>query len=230
MRVFVVLSVLLLAGCGSSPAPDAPRSTAPPTTASPARADAGPASESKPRVVFLGDSLTAGLGLPADQSYPAIIGRKLKAQGHDVEIVNAGVSGDTSAGGLRRLEWSLQGDVRVLVVALGANDGLRGLPAGEMKKNLKAILDQAASRNIPVVLAGMEAPPNFGADYTRDFRQVYADLAKEYDVRFVPFMLLGVAGNPSLNQSDGIHPNARGAEMVADLIWAELEPLMRRPT
>lgn len=184
---------------------------------------------SKPRVVFLGDSLTAGLGLPSDQSYPALIGKKLKASGYDYEIVNAGVSGDTSAGGVRRLEWSLDGEVRVLVLALGANDGLRGLPPGEMKKNLAAVLDRAKARNIPVVLAGMEAPPNYGPEYTREFRTVYADLAAEYDVRFVPFLLRGVAGDAALNQGDGIHPNARGAQMVADLVWPELEPLLRRP-
>lgn len=179
--------------------------------------------------MFLGDSLTAGLGLPIAQSYPSLIGKKLEQKGFNYEIVNAGVSGDTSAGGLRRLDWSLQGDVHALVLALGANDGLRGLPPAEMKKNLKAVLDRAKERNIPVVLAGMEAPPNFGQDYTREFRQVYIDLAKEYDVRFVPFMLLGVAGNPTLNQGDGIHPNSRGAEMVAELIWKELEPALPRP-
>jgi acyl-CoA thioesterase-1 len=173
--------------------------------------------------------LTAGLGLPSDLSYPALIGRKLTANGYDYDIVNAGVSGDTSAGGVRRLEWSLEGDVRALVLALGANDGLRGLPPDDMKKNLEAVLDRAKERDIPVVLAGMEAPPNNGPEYTRDFRQVYADLAKAYDVRFVPFLLRGVAGDPSLNQGDGIHPNARGAQRVADLVWAELEPLLRRP-
>lgn len=226
MRGFAV--VLLLAGvaCGRDPAPT-PTSAPPPAAAESRQPTAAAA---KPRVVFLGDSLTAGLGLPANQSYPSLIGGKLKARGFDVEVVNAGVSGDTSAGGLRRLDWSLDGDVRALVLALGANDGLRGLPTGDMKKNLAAVLDRAKARNIPVVLAGMEAPPNFGPDYTREFRQVYSDLAQEYDVRFVPFMLDGVAGNPALNQPDGIHPNARGAEIVADIIWKELEPLMRRPT
>lgn len=227
MRTLVVLFVLSLAGCGGDSSPvQEPRPAARPAGPAPNAAE----SQSAPRIVFLGDSLTAGLGLPADQSYPSLIGKKLQQQGLDFAIVNAGVSGDTSAGGLRRLDWSLQGDVRALVVALGANDGLRGLPPEEMKKNLSAVIERARDRNIPVVLAGMEAPPNFGADYTREFRQVYADLAEEYDVRFVPFMLLGVAGDASLNQSDGIHPNARGAQMVADLIWAELEPLMRRPT
>jgi acyl-CoA thioesterase-1 len=228
MRTFVACAVLSLcvAGCGggepsSKPATSLTLETKPSAPAAVVAA--------KPRVVFLGDSLTAGLGLPADQSYPSLIGRKLKEKGYDFEVVNAGVSGDTSAGGLRRLEWSLEGDVRALVLALGANDGLRGLPPDEMKKNLAAAIERARSRNIPVVLAGMEAPPNFGADYTRAFRQVYTDLAKEYDVRFVPFMLNGVAGNAALNQGDGIHPNARGAAIVADLIWAELQPALPRP-
>lgn len=228
MREFAVLAVVVLAAaCGrnESTAAGGDARAAPVASAAPA----AQAQATKPRIVFLGDSLTAGLGLPADQSYPSLIGEKLKDKGYDFEIVNAGVSGDTSAGGLRRLDWSLQGDVRALVLALGANDGLRGLPAVEMKKNLQAVLDRARARNIPVVLAGMEAPPNFGQDYTREFRQVYADLSQEYGVPFVPFMLLGVAGNPSLNQSDGIHPNARGAAIVADLIWAELQPVLPRP-
>lgn len=226
MRTIVFLCVLgIVTGCSREPAPA-------PTTS--LKLEVGPSTTpvvagSKPRIVFLGDSLTAGLGLPSDQSYPALIGKKLNERGYDFEIVNAGVSGDTSAGGSRRLDWSLEGDVRVLVLALGANDGLRGLPTDEMKKNLTLVLDRAKARNIPVVLAGMEAPPNNGPEYTRAFRQVYADLAKEYDVRFVPFLLLGVAGNPALNQGDGIHPNARGAEIVADLVLAELEPALRRP-
>jgi acyl-CoA thioesterase-1 len=224
MRTIVLLCVLgLAAGCSREPSTSAPVNSPEP------RRD-NPSAPSKPRIVFLGDSLTAGLGLSADLSYPSLIGKKLKEQGYDFEIVNAVVSGDTSAGGSRRLDWSLEGDVRALVLALGANDGLRGLPTDEMKKNLRLVLDRAKSRNIPVVLAGMEAPPNNGPEYTRAFRQVYTDLAKEYDVRFVPFLLLGVAGDPSLNQGDGIHPNARGAEMVADLVLAELEPVLRRQT
>ena len=218
--VVVVLLLVSLPACGREPE----RAAAP---AAPA-ARVAPAS-AKPKIVFLGDSLTAGLGLPSDQSYPSVIAKKLKERGYDYEIVNAGVSGDTSAGGARRLDWSLEGDVRALVVALGANDGLRGLPTDEMKKNLAAVLDRAKARQIPVVLAGMEAPPNNGPEYTREFRKVYADLVEEYDVRFVPFLLLGVAGDATMNQSDGIHPNARGAEIVAGLVWAELEPLLRRP-
>ena len=223
MRTLVLIFILAtVSSCAREPEPI---STSSPAANKPAATNV----PSKPRIVFLGDSLTAGLGLPSDQSYPYLIGKKLKESGYDYEIVNAGVSGDTSAGGVRRLDWSLEGDVRALVVALGANDGLRGLPTDEMKKNLELVLDRAKARNIPVVLAGMEAPPNNGPEYTREFRKVYADLANEYDVRFVPFLLLGVAGNPSLNQGDGIHPNARGAEIVADLVWPELEALLRRP-
>ena len=183
----------------------------------------------RPRIVFLGDSLTAGLGLAADQSYPALIGQRLASEGLNYDVVNAGVSGDTSAGGLRRLEWSLEGEVAVLFVALGANDGLRGLSPAELKKNLGAVIERANARGVIVILAGMEAPPNFGADYTRQFRGVYTELAQTHRVRFLPFLLDGVAGNASLNQADGIHPNVRGAQMVADLVWAELKPALARP-
>jgi acyl-CoA thioesterase-1 len=176
--------------------------------------------------VCLGDSLTAGYGLSADEAYPARLAEHLREAGLDYEVVNAGVSGDTSAGGLRRLDWSLSGDVAVLVLALGANDGLRGLPPAELRANLARIIETARRRQIRVVLAGMEAPPNFGAVYTRDFRAVYADLARQYDVAFVPFFLDGVAGVPALNQADGIHPTADGQRRVAASIWRALAPLV----
>jgi len=225
-RILSLFIVLLLAACGRDTTPAPAPAAAPQATTAPE----APQALKAPRIVFLGDSLTAGLGVPTDQSYPSLIAKRLAAQGLDFEIVNAGVSGDTSAGGLRRLDWSLEGDVKLLVLALGANDGLRGLPTSDLKKNLASVLDRARAKQIPVILAGMEAPPNNGADYTREFRNVYADLAEEYDVPFIPFLLQGVAGNASLNQADGIHPNARGAEIVADLVWKELEPVARRPT
>jgi acyl-CoA thioesterase-1 len=187
-----------------------------------------PPATSRPRIVFLGDSLTAGLGLPPDQSYPALIQRRLDKEGYSFEVVNAGVSGDTSAGGLRRLDWSLEGDVRVLVVALGGNDALRGLSPSELRKNLDFILNRAAARKVTVILAGMEAPPNNGRDYTDQFRAVYAELASRHKLRLIPFLLDGVAGDPTLNQADGIHPNARGAEIVADLVWRQLQPVLER--
>jgi acyl-CoA thioesterase-1 len=160
---------------------------------------------------------------------PSLIQARLDANGYRYEVINAGVSGDTSAGGLSRLNWSLTGDVHVLVVELGANDGLRGLPVDAMKRNLDQIITRAQQRQIKVLLTGMEAPPNYGATYTKEFRQVFADLAREHKVTFVPFYLQGVAGNPSLNISDGIHPNATGARMVETTIWRALEPLLSKP-
>ena len=134
----------------------------------------------------------------------------------------------TPAGGLRRLDWSLQDGARVLIVALGANDGLRGLPVAELKRNLAQIIETAQSKKLVVVLAGMEAPPNYGSEYSVSFRQAYRDLAIQYNVRFVPFLLDKVAGQPSLNQADGIHPNLRGAAIVADTVWAALKPELDR--
>jgi len=179
--------------------------------------------------VALGDSLTAGLGLPVNQSYPALLQERLKAEGAGYQIVNAGVSGDTSAGGLSRLDWALDGDVRVLIVALGGNDALRGLPAAQLKENLEQIITRAQKRGITVILAGMEAPPNYGRDYIVAFHQVYPALAKEYHVALVPFLLAGVAGQDSLNQRDGIHPSAEGARIVADNVWKVLNPVIETP-
>jgi acyl-CoA thioesterase-1 len=143
----------------------------------------------------------------------------------DFEVVNAGVSGDTSAGGLERLDWALDGDVRVLIVALGANDGLRGLPVDQLERNLAQVIERAQARGIAVILAGMEAPPNYGPDYIVAFHRVYTSLAGKYHVPLVPFLLQGVAGNASLNQADGIHPTAAGARIVADNVWAVLQPV-----
>lgn len=183
----------------------------------------------RPRIVFLGDSLTAGYGLARDQSVPALLQRRLDREGYAYEVVNAGVSGDTSAGGLSRLDWSLDGEVALLVVELGANDGLRGLPVSAMKSNLDAIITRARARGITVVLTGMEAPPNYGAAYTTEFRQAFRDLARTHDVPFVPFFLEGVAGLPHLNIADGIHPNAEGARVVEANVWRVLEPLLDEP-
>lgn len=238
MRQTVLLLAIwgLLAGAACRPSTPGPSTPEGPSGArasgrsgQAAAAESSVKKASKPRIVFLGDSLTAGLGLAADQSYPALLQRKLDERGYHYEVVNAGVSGDTSAGGVRRLDWSLEGDVKILVVALGANDGLRGLSPQDLKANLSAVLDRASQQGITVILAGMEAPPNYGADYTRQFRDVYVDLAKTYEVRFVPFLLQGVAGISGLNQADGIHPNARGAQLVADLVWSALEPALARP-
>jgi acyl-CoA thioesterase-1 len=178
-------------------------------------------------VVFLGDSLTAGYGLDADQAYPSLVQQRLRAAGLAADVVNAGVSGDTSAGGLRRLDWALDGDVKVLVVALGGNDALRGLSTEELRRNLAAIIERAMARRLTVILAGMEAPPNLGRAYTSSFRQVYRDLAAQYRIALIPFLLEGVAGRPRLNQADLIHPNAEGARKIADLVWPHVERAVR---
>ena len=145
--------------------------------------------------------------------------QKLHDAGIALEVVNAGVSGDTTADGLRRANWALEGDVRLMILALGANDGLRGLPPGQMKSNLQSIIHRARQRAIPVLLVGMEAPPNYGEQYASAFRQVFQDLARENKVTFVPFLLDGVAGVSDLNQADGIHPTSEGAARIADHLW-----------
>jgi acyl-CoA thioesterase I len=217
--------LLLFAGCSRSPQPPA-QQTAPAKPATPA-ASVNPDDTGHPKIVVLGDSLTAGLGLLEAQAYPALLQEKLNVDGYEWDVINAGISGDTSAAGLQRIDWALgQGDVRILVLELGANDGLRGLPIAEMKKNLGAIIERAQEKRISVLLAGMEAPPNFGPEYTVSFRQVYRDLAREYKVTLLPFLLDKVAGVPSLNQSDGIHPNIEGARIVADTVWNVLRPMV----
>ena len=225
-RLIVPVAVV----CASCGQPEAIRTAheAEPAAASPAAES--PSSSSAPRIVFLGDSLTAGYGLAKGESVPSLIQKRLKDAGYPYEVVNAGVSGDTSAGGLNRLEWSLAGDVKVLVIELGANDGLRGLPVAGMKQNLTEIITRAQARNIKVILTGMEAPPNFGPAYTSEFRGVYRQLAKEHDLVFVPFYLDGVAGIPNLNIADGIHPNAEGSRIVEKTVWAALEPLLTKRT
>jgi acyl-CoA thioesterase I len=210
----------------AAPTPPVPRAQAVPEPG-PEWSASEPAAEPRPEIVFLGDSLTAGLGLDAPLSFPSLIQQRLDERDLPFAVVNAGVSGDTSAGGLRRLQWSLHGQPRVLVVALGGNDGLRGLPPEELKKNLAAIIEAGQQEGLQVILAGMEAPPNNGPDYAARFRRVYPELAKTYDIPLIPFLLEGVAGEPALNQADGIHPNPEGARRVADTVWTALEPVLK---
>jgi acyl-CoA thioesterase-1 len=218
-----VLAALALAAaaCGAKPEPPATSTAAANATSATATVPAS----TQPRIVALGDSLTAGLGLAPDQAYPALLQVRLKSAGLDYEVINAGVSGDTSAGGLERLEWALQGNVKILIVALGGNDALRGLPAAALAANLSQIIERARARQIRVILAGMEAPPNYGRDYIVSFHKVYPALVEKYQVAFVPFLLQNVAGLAELNQADGIHPTPAGARIVADNIWAVLKPL-----
>jgi acyl-CoA thioesterase-1 len=180
-----------------------------------------------PRVVALGDSITAGYGIQQNEAYPALLQKKLRENGYTLEVTNAGVSGDTTADGLRRLDWALDGPVQVLILALGGNDALRGLPPEQMKENLQRIITKTRQRGISVLLVGMEAPPNFGERYTSEFRKVFRDLAADNRVPLVPFLLEGVAGIADLNQADGIHPTARGAARIADLLWPPLEKIIQ---
>jgi acyl-CoA thioesterase-1 len=226
-RILSAASVLMSLVCASCGQPETALATA--RRSSPSTS-VQPQTSRLPRIVFLGDSLTAGYGLAKEESVPSLIAAHLRADGYAYDVVNAGVSGDTSAGGLSRLDWSLDGDVRILVLELGANEGLRGLPVENLKRNLTDVISRAAARGIKVVLTGMEAPPNFGAAYTSEFRRVYRDLAREHDVTFVPFYLEGVAGIPSLNIADGMHPNAEGARIVERTIWHAIEPLLDTKT
>jgi len=219
--------VLATISCGRSKQPEPIAERA----ADPAPADTVPAvppTPTAPRIVALGDSLTAGLGIPREDAYPAVLQRRLKDEGYPLEVINAGISGDTTADGLRRANWALEGDVRLLILALGANDGLRGLPVSQMKDNLQSIIHRARQRGIPVLLVGMEAPPNYGEQYAAAFRLVFQDLARDNKLTFVPFLLEGVAGMPDLNQSDGIHPTSAGASRIADHLWPAVEQLIEK--
>ena len=204
-------------------------SNVPAPGASPTPSSAAPSSDqSLPKIVAFGDSLTAGLGLTAAESYPSILQKKLDADGYKYEVVNAGVSGDTSAGGLRRIDWALEGDVRFVILELGANDILRGLPVAEMKKNLGEIIERAKRRGAGVLLAGMYAPTNAGSDYQREIHEAFQSLAREHEVTLIPFFLDRVAGIESLNQADGVHPNAEGSRIIAETVYEALRPLLEK--
>lgn len=179
-------------------------------------------------ILFFGDSITAGYGIDTEDAFPALIQNKLDSNNFNYRAVNAGLSGETSAGGLRRVDWVLQQSVDIFVLELGGNDGLRGVDPADTKRNLQGIINIVREKNpnITVILTGMEAPPNMGQNYTDTFRDVYRDLARENDLQFIPFILEGVAGIPELNLPDGIHPTEEGHEIVADLVWETLYPLL----
>jgi acyl-CoA thioesterase I len=179
-------------------------------------------------VVTLGDSLTAGLGVAADEAWPALIESRLRREGYAYRVLNAGVSGDTTAGGLRRVDWVLRSRPEVAVVALGANDGLRGLATDAMESNLLAIVERLRAGGARVLVAGMQVPPNYGAAYSRAFSGVFPDVARRTGSVLVPFLLDGVAADPRLNQPDGIHPNAAGHRAIAEHIWPHLVALLTR--
>ena len=187
-----------------------------------------PAAADPVRILVLGDSLAAGYGLPAADGFVAQLERALEQAGHDAQVIDAGVSGDTTAGGLARLDWALAGGADAAIVELGSNDALRGIDPGVARANLDAILASLAERGIPVLLAGMLAPRNLGEDYVRAFDAIYPELARKHDALLHPFFLEGVAGDPSLNQGDGIHPNAQGVAAIVEAILPKVEALIGR--
>lgn len=216
--------VVLLGGCeqDETPAPTA----ADPAVPHPPATTAATQTARLPRVVFLGDSITAGFGVDADQAFPALVRDALAEDGVEVDVVNAGVSGDTTAGGLARLDWLLRQKPDVLVVGLGGNDGLRGQDVKSSERNLRAIVTQAREAGARVLLLGMMMPPNYGPEYTANFREIYPRVANELNVPLVPFLLEGVGGEAHLNQRDGIHPAAEGHERVAANVLPHLRELL----
>ena len=209
-HLVAVAALTAALGCGGNSPTDPSAGTDPP-----------------PVVVALGDSLTEGPGIPANQAYPAILQQRIRDAGYPHIVINRGVSSDTSADALLRLNAALVPDARVLIVALGANDGLRNVPVEDVRRNLSTIIETAQGRQIRVLLAGMEAPPARSLQYSLEFHQIFPDLAQQYNVPLMPFLLAGVFGVPSLNLADAFHPNAAGHRRIAENMWPHLEPLLR---
>ena len=184
------------------------------------------ADDDRPRIVAFGDSLTAGLGVAAEEAYPARLQRRLDEQGLRYRVINAGVSGDTTAGGLRRVDWVLKSRPDLVILELGGNDGLRGLNLDDTKANLERIIKRCHDASVTVILAGMKLPPNYGAEYTKGFEAIFPALAKQYRLTLIPFFLDGVAGSASLNQADGIHPTSEGYRIIADKVLETVKPLL----
>lgn len=216
--------LLSMTGCGTRPAAEAP-SVASPAAAPSADADSA---DNRPTVVAFGNSLTAGLGVETSQNYPAQLQARIDSRGYRYRVVNAGVSGDTSAQGLNRLDAVTRLRPVLVIVEFGANDGLRGVPVEETRRNLEEIIRRLSAAGSKVVLAGMEIPPNYGPEYTRAFHDIYPQLARQERVVLVQFLLQGVGGIPRLNQADGIHPTAEGYAIVTANVWKALEPLLKK--
>jgi acyl-CoA thioesterase I len=229
--LLLALLIPALSACAPEVSDDSPRAARKALAVRPgARPVAAPAAapaQRAPLVVFLGDSLTAGLGLDEDQAFPAVVEREIREEGIAIRAVNAGVSGDTSAGGLSRLSWLLGQRPAVVVVGLGANDGMRALPVEETEKNLREIVRRAQAAGARVLLLGMRIPPNYGPDYAGRFEAMYPRIAEDLEVPLVPFLLEGVGGIRSLNQEDGIHPTAEGQEVLAETVQPYLEKVLQ---
>ena len=185
-------------------------------------------SKEKAVVLAFGDSLTADYGVKDEESYPSKLQEKISSAGFPHKVVNAGVSGDTTAGGVRRIRWLMKHEPEIVILALGANDGLRGLSIDEMRKNLEIMITICREHNAQILLAGMKALPNYGEDYMREFETVFPELAEKHDLIFLPFLLEGVAGEREYTQSDGLHPLASGYSIITDLVWQRLKPMLKK--
>ena len=230
-----MLFCLTLLGCddeqGASVGIAQPQGAAPPAlrtqdNVAPSRQQEQLTRNDLPRIVAFGDSLTAGLGVAPDEAYPGKLARWLREQGFAYDVINAGVSGDTTAGGLRRVGWILKNEPTLVILELGANDGLRGQPLIETYNNLSAIIARLHAKGVIVVLAGMQLPLNYGDDYTQGFSDLFVRLAQEHDIALIPFFLEGVATHQHLNQGDGLHPNSEGYSIVVQNVWTTLEPIL----
>lgn len=218
----LLLSFLGWSGCQGSPAPaDVERGA---KVSSPLPSPPG----KEHVIVTFGDSLTAGLGIGLDEAYPAVLARKIKDAGYPYRVINAGVSGETTAGGLRRVHWILENRPEIVILELGVNDGLRGLAIDQTEKNLAAMIELLQEEDVQVVLAGMRLPPNYGKEYTEAFKSLFPKLAARYHLPLIPFFLEGVAARSSLNQADGIHPTAQGYQVIVDHLLPTIEPLLKK--
>ena len=221
LPLLAALLALGLGACNSNP-------TA--TEKAPAAATApAPVADTKKRILFFGNSITAGLGVEPEEAFPALIGQKIDSARLNYEVINAGLSGETTAGGRSRVGWVLRQPVAVFVLELGGNDGLRGLPLAATRENLQGIIDTVRRRSpdAQIVLAGMQIPPNLGQSYAADFKKLYQEIADRNHLTLIPFLLLGVGGDPKLNQRDGIHPTPAGHRIVARTVWGTLQPLLK---
>lgn len=220
--------LLLILGCRDTKNPNQKPSGSPTETVSPEASE--PSADAT--ILFFGDSLTAGYGLEPEQAFPALLQARLDSLGYDYEVLNAGLSGETTASGVNRLDWVLRQPVSVFVLELGANDGLRGIPLSETRKNLSTMIETVRERfpKATIVLAGMQLPPNMGPEYTGQFRAMFPELAEKYEVALIPFLLDGVGGIPELNQDDGIHPTAEGHKILSENVWKVLGPALEQKT
>jgi acyl-CoA thioesterase-1 len=227
-RAAVWAAAVAISGCGGESAKDTPRDTASVGTTTTSSPSVAPASDPRPALLIVGTSLTAGLGLDPDSAYPAILQRKLDSAGIAFRVINAGYSGETSAGALRRIEWLLRDSARVVMIETGANDGLRGQDVDSTRATLRAIVRRlkTALPDATILLAQMESPPNLGERYTTAFRAMFPTVAREEGIILVPFLLDRVAGVPAMNQPDGIHPNEEGARIVAENVFRTLRPVL----